>query len=283
VGEFRAIAKTRISQGLSGPVSQILLGILGSGTSGLAIGFIIGQSSGTYLLFSRVVLRSSGLVAQISWHGLFDVVRRYVQFPLFAAWARLLDMAGSGPVLFILFSACYSPVVAGYMFLTERVIARPLYMVSTSLLQVFTGEAGLAVRDDPARMDRRFRQVVLWQFLASAGWIVLANIVATWTFPLVFGQQWVAAIPYLRATSIGYLALAVLHPVSTAPQILERQLLATVWQAGRLILIVSSVMLAWRIGASAVLALWLSSLVQAVFCAAMLALIAHSIRRVQRA
>lgn len=281
VGEFRAIAKTRISQGLSGPMTQILLGVLGVGAPGLAIGFVVGQSSGTYLLFSRVVLCSTGLIAQMSRRGLLAAMRRYAQFPLFASWARLLDMAGSGGILFILISACYSPEVAGYMFLTERVIARPLYMVSTSLLQVFTGEAGVAVRQDPTRIRRRFWQVISRQFLLSSGWIVLANIAAGWAFPLLFGGQWNAAIPYLRAMSVGYLALAVLHPVSTSPQILERQMLATTWQTGRLILVVTSVVTAWRLGAPAVASLWASSLAQASACCVMLGLIANAIRRIQ--
>ena len=54
LGAFQQIARTRISQGLSGPISQIGLGLLGAGAPGLAIGFVIGQSSGTFLLLSRV-------------------------------------------------------------------------------------------------------------------------------------------------------------------------------------------------------------------------------------
>jgi hypothetical protein len=88
----------------------------------------------------------------------------YVRFPLFASWARVLDMAGGGSVLFLVFSACYSPEIAGYMFLTERVIARPLLIVSTSLLQVFPGEAGQAVLQDPARLRQRFWQDLPRQF-----------------------------------------------------------------------------------------------------------------------
>src|SRR5262249_27060596 len=140
-GAFRDIAATRISQGLSGPLSQIAFGLLGLGAPGLAIGFVIGQSSGTFLLFSRVILKSANLAA-ISWAGVRAAIRRYSRFPLVAAWARLLDMAGSGAILFVLFSACFSAEIAGFMFLIERIAARPLFIVSTSLLQVFIGEAG---------------------------------------------------------------------------------------------------------------------------------------------
>jgi len=279
---FRHIAWTRISQGLSGPIAQIVLGLSGAGAPGLAVGFIVGQSSGTVMIFSRVLVAEPRLGTSVSWRCIRGVMRRYARFPLFASWARLLDMAGSGSVLFLIFSACYSPEIAGYMFLTERVIARPLLIVSTSLLQVFTGEAGQAVLQDPARLRHRFWQILPRQFALAAGWMALANLAAGWAFPILFGQQWDAAIPYLRALSVAYLALVVLHPVSTLPQIMERQVMAATWQVGRLILVIASAVIAWQLGWSALTALWISSLAQAVACTAMLGLIAVSIQRIEQ-
>jgi O-antigen/teichoic acid export membrane protein len=279
---FREIASTRLSQGLSGPISQIILGLLRVGTPGLLIGFVIGQSSGTFLLFSRVLLRTPGLLGGITRPGVWRAAWRYRQFPLFASWSKLLENAGTSPILFLLFAHFYSSEIAGFMFLSERVIGRPLLMVSTSLLQVFTGEAGLAVRREPEKVRLRFHQMVPRQFVLCAGWILLANLLADWAFPILFGRQWVAAIPYLRAASLGYLALAVLHPVSSALQIMERQVLSAVWQMARLVLVTGGVMAAWWFGQPAVTALWLSSLAQVIACLGMLALIALSIERIQR-
>jgi O-antigen/teichoic acid export membrane protein len=277
---FRDIARTRISQGITGPASQIILGLFGAGAPGLAIGYVIGQSSGTFLLFARVVLRQRALLAGISWDGILAVARRYAHFPLFASWARVLDMAGSGMILFVLFSACYSSEVAGFMFLSDRVIARPLLLVSTSLLQVFTGEAGRAVNNDPQMLRRRFYQMVPLQFLFAACWILLANAVAGWAFPILFGAEWAAAIPYLRALSLAYLGLAVLHPVSTTLQMLEHQVVAAIWQICRLLLVVGAVLLPWYMGASAVAALWLSSTVQVVCVLAVFVVMVIAIERI---
>ena len=119
------------------------------------------------------------------------------------------------------------------------------------------------------------------QFVVCAGWIVLANVVASWAFPLLFGQQWEEAVPYLRAMSAGYLAVAVLHPVSTSPQIMELQMLSVTWQVARLFLVVTGVIVAWHEGLPAVQALWLASAAQVAACMAMLALIARSIQRIQ--
>jgi O-antigen/teichoic acid export membrane protein len=155
-----------------------------------------------------------------------------------------------------------------------------LLIVSTSLLQVFTGEAGRAVTQDPVQLRRRFYQVVPMQFGLVAGWILFANVLAGWAFPLLFGAQWGQAVPYLRALSLSYLMLSVLHPVSTTLQILEHQVTAVIWQVCRLVLIVGGVLLARRYGMSAVDALWISSLLQAVCCLALLGLMIGSIEQV---
>ena len=281
-GAFKDIARTRISQGVSGPVSQILLGLAGCGVPGLVLGYIIGQSSGTLLLFSRFVLRQRAWLRGVTWGGIAGTARRYAGFPLFASWTRMLDSAGAGTVLFVLFTACYSSQIAGFMFLSERVIARPMLILSTSLLQVFTGEAGRAISQDPVLLRRRFYQVVPLQFLLVAGWILLANLMAAWAFPLLFGARWADAVPYLRALSLSYLMLSVLHPVSTTLQMLEHQVTPAVWQVCRLLLIVGAVLLAHAHGLSAVNALWVCSAVQAVCCLVLLALMVGSIEHVVR-
>ncbi len=108
-GAFRDIAATRIS------LSQIAFGLLGAGAPGLAI----------------AILRSPRIQVAISWRGIHAVARRSAPFLLLVSWARLFDMAGSGTIRFVIFSACYSSESAGFMFLTERVIARPLLIVSS--------------------------------------------------------------------------------------------------------------------------------------------------------
>jgi O-antigen/teichoic acid export membrane protein len=186
-------------------------------------------------------------------------------------------------VLYILFSAYYPSEIVGYMFLAERVIARPLLMVSSSLLQVFSGEAGRTVRHDPNALARRFWQVVPGQLLFALIWIVPVNLSANVAVPLLFGTAWVAAIPCVHALSLAYLALAVLHPVSATLQLLNRQKLAAAWQMSRVAILVSATVAAQRYGLSAVAALWVCSTIQALACGGMLATMAVCIHRVAAA
>lgn len=235
-GDFPAIAKTRLAQGMVGPGSQIALALLGAGTPGLLAGSVLGQSAGTLGLFGGVLSRIRGWRRLLSGRRMRHLAGRYIRFPLISSWAALIDAAGSSQLLYLLVSLAYAPHIAGFIFLVERVVSRPLALVGTSILQVYIGEAGKIAVTDPARLLRRFRQVVSRQFLLALAWVAAANIAATFAFALVFGPEWQEGVIYLRALSIGYLAQAVVQPVFHTLQLLEKQAMAAGWQVGRLCL-----------------------------------------------
>lgn len=247
-GAFPAIAKTRFAQGVVGPIGQIGLALLGAGTPGLLIGNILGQSAGTFGLFGCVIVRLRRWLEALSWRRMRVLARRYVRFPLISSWAALIDAAGSSQLLYLLAAVAYSPHVAGFIFLVERVVSRPLNIVGTSILQVYIGEAGRIVASDPAGLKRRFGQVVSRQFMMAVAWVLLANIAGSLLFATVFGKEWEEGIFYLRALSIGYLAQAVVQPVFHTLQILEKQGLAAGWQIGRLVLTVTVFLAGTRLG-----------------------------------
>jgi O-antigen/teichoic acid export membrane protein len=281
-GAFRAIARTRLYQGVVGPVSQIGLALAGAGAPGLLIGSILGQSAGTFGLFHRLLRSRSALIGMVSWQKMSVLAKRYRRFPLIASWAALIDAAGGSQLLYLLVSVAYSAKIAGLIFLAERVVARPLSIVGTSILQVFMGEAGKTVAADPAKLKKRFYQVVSRQFLLALAWIAVSNIVAAAAFPRLFGRQWGDAVIYLQAMSIGYLAQAIVLPVFHTLQVLERQTLAAAWQISRLLLVVATFMIASRFNVSAPATIFCYSAVQAVACVALLVLMAKSIEARQR-
>jgi O-antigen/teichoic acid export membrane protein len=281
-GAFRAIAQTRISQGMVGPLTQIGLGTTSLGAPGLVIGSILGQSAGTFGLLWKVGKGQRLRLRGISLAKMRALAWRYRHFPLIASWAALIDAAGGNQLLFLLVSWEYSARIAGFIFLAERVVARPLALVATSILQVFVGEAGRTVSSDPAKLRARFYQVTSRQFMLSAAWIALANVGAIAFFPAVFGREWADAVVYLQAMSIGYLAQLVVMPVFHTLQLLEKQTLAAAWQLGRLILILGVFTASIHFGLRAPWAIFCYSVAQALSSATLFALMALAIRRLQR-
>jgi O-antigen/teichoic acid export membrane protein len=282
VNAYRAIARTRLAQGVVGPTSQIGLALLGAGAPGLLVGSILGQSAGTFGLFGTVMGGRTDLLRAITWSRMKAQAARFRQFPLVGSWAALIDAIGSSQLLYLLITTTYSARIAGFIFLAERVVSRPLSIIGTSILQVFVGEAGKTIASDPALLKRRFYQVVTRQFGLAAAWILLANLIAILLFPTMFGEEWRDGVPYLEAISVAYLAQAVVLPVFHTLQLLERQRMAAAWQVGRLVLTVSvfSAGVALDFPAPAVIAVY--SAAQAAACVVFLVMIARSIQQVQR-
>jgi O-antigen/teichoic acid export membrane protein len=281
-GAFGAIAQTRISQGIVGPVTQIGLGASGLGAPGLVIGSILGQSAGTFGLLWKVAAKQHLGFRGVSLAKMRALAWRYRHFPLIASWAALIDAAGGNQLLFLLVSWEYSARIAGFIFLAERVVARPLALVATSILQVFVGEAGRTVSSEPAKLRARFYQVTSRQFMLSAAWIALANVAAAALFSAVFGHEWADAVVYLQAMSIGYLAQLVVMPVFHTLQLLEKQSLAACWQLCRLLLILGVFAASVHFGLRAPWAIFCYSVAQALSSATLFVLMARSIERLQK-
>lgn len=279
---FGAIARTRLWQGLAGPTAQIGLGVVGAGAPGLIVGSILGQSASTLGLFRKSIAPHRAFLGSVSWRRSLALAWRYRRFPLIASWAALLDAAGGYNLLYLVICLQYSPRIAGFVFLIERVVARPLSILGTSILQVFIGEAGKLRLADPAGLRKRFYQVTSRQFAMAAAWIVVANVGGTFLFPIAFGAEWGEAVVYLRAVSLGYLATAVVLPVFHTLQLLEKQMMAAAWQVGRLALIVAVIALTANLGLDASWTIFWYSAAQAVCCAVLFGLMAVSIERLQR-
>jgi O-antigen/teichoic acid export membrane protein len=280
--EFRPIAMSRLSQGIVGPLSQIGLALVGGGAPGLLIGSVLGQSAGTFGLLHRIMHPNPQILKAITFRRMVAMAARYRRFPLIGSWTALLDSVGGNQLLYLMATTQYSPKIAGFIFLVERVIARPLSMVGTSVMQVYVGEVGRTVTSDPDRLMKRFRQVVLHQFVLATGWIIVANIAAAGLFPTVFGANWSDAVIYLQVLSVGYLAQAVVLPVFHTLQLLERQGLAATWQILRLLLTIAVFGLSIRFDISAPIMILSYSVVQALACIALIVLMALSIGQLQK-
>ena len=282
VSAYRAIARTRLAQGVVGPTSQIGLALLGFGAPGLLFGNILGQSAGTFGLFGHMAAIKKDWRAALSWPRIKALAARFKQFPLVGSWAALIDAVGSNQLLYLLITSTYSARIAGFIFLAERVVSRPLSIIGTSILQVFVGEAGRLIATDPAALKRRFYQVATRQLAMATAWILLANLVAIMLFPIMFGEEWRDGVPYLQAISIAYLAQAAVLPVFHTLQLLERQRMAAIWQIGRLILTVGVFAVGVSMNLPAPTVIFAYSVAQAVACVIFFMMMARSIQQVQR-
>lgn len=259
---FAEIARTRVLQAFSGPASQIGLGWLGFGTVGLMVGFVIGQGSGTAGLIWRLLRGEDSPLRRWRWASVRAAALRHRHFALFSSWTGVVS-AASTYVMTVAFAFIYGPAISGFMFLGERVLMRPLFLISSSILPVYTREVARLGLSEMDRLPALFLGVVKKQALIALAWLLPIGLLAPVVIPWAFGSGWAESARYLQVLAIGYFPTSVLHPVLHTLQILRQQKLSALLDVMRSVAVFSAIGLVAWLGMPPLQAALVCSLVQA--------------------
>jgi O-antigen/teichoic acid export membrane protein len=206
---FGALARTRIQQGITGPASQIAFGFAGFGALGLILGQILSQSGGLIRLALSMIADNQRTGISIHRRGLAWAAKRYRRFPIYDSTASLLNMAGAqAPV--ILFAALFSPALAGYYALAQRVLSAPMGLIGKAVSQVLLPRVVKSGRSEEGRrLVLRLVEILSWLSFFPFTMVTLfsAKIV-----PVLFGHEWTPA-----ATLLAWTALWVAWQFVTSP------------------------------------------------------------------
>jgi O-antigen/teichoic acid export membrane protein len=236
---FKIISQTKVYQGYGGPITQIILGLAGANIWGLITGFVIGQSLGASMMFKKLIPHPQQIFKHISRQGIKSMAWRFRDFPLISSFSAIISALGSDSILLIAIPIIYhSTTVTGFIFLINRIVERPLLMVSTSILQVYMGDVSKTQSYSREAMRDRFLKVLGFQFVIAFTWLAIINATAKYIIPFAFGSQWADSVPYIYILTISYLPRMTLHAVTHTLQILEKQKLSAIWDVCRLLAII---------------------------------------------
>lgn len=277
VGQYADIAKTRMSQAIVGPGSQIALGLAGAGTAGLLGGFVIGLWSGTLRLSRRLLLPKPSVFAGVTRASVFDAARKYRHFPLFSSWAGVL--AGSASVGNVIFTVIYGATVGGFVFLGDRIMLQPLRVSGNAFLQVFVGEAGRIFDASPTAFRQLFIGVVGKQAALSVAWLALIYLASHFAIPVVFGRAWGDASRYIDVMLFGYLPTAIAIPASHTLLLMKKQRLSAALDAARFVALIVVIAAATHLAAAPLTAVLAYSVTQGIAQTLILAVVYVEVSR----
>jgi O-antigen/teichoic acid export membrane protein len=282
LSRFSDIARTRIFQALNGPLVQIVLGALHVGKIGLLIGFIVGQGAGTLGLSRKLVFGAHSPLRQVTLKSAKAAAFKYRHFALFSSWSGVFSF-GASALTTLLLTLLYGPVVGGYLFLGERVLVRPMGLLTMSFLQVFMMEAGKAARERPEELRRLFLSITKKQFVISTLWIGSIVLGAPYVIPLAFGNQWDSASIYIQVIGLAFFPSSIANSVMFTLQLIGKQKLAAGLDVVRFCLVLLSLVTAYWLGATPLQALFASSAVLAVTQGIILVIMYLAVDRISRA
>ena len=194
--EYKRLASSRIMQSFTTSGSNLGMGFGGFGFSGLILGNLFGQLLATVYLVRRVIFDDRKYLKLITKNEMYLLLKKYIKFPKFDLSASLLNVSAQ-QVSNILFNTMFSSSIAGYYYLTQRMLGLPVSIVAASILDVFKEQAS---KDFQSRGDAKeiylktFKKLFFLSLIPS----ILLYIFAIDIFTLVFGSSWAISGEYAR-------------------------------------------------------------------------------------
>lgn len=234
--KFTAVSIAKGAQGAGMGFGQLLFGLVSPSTVFLLIGYLAG-----YLLAIVTQIRkgfsSLGDFASSVQSGQNDIVKtakKYRQFPQYSVVSSFANIA-STQIPTVLLAIVFSPEIAGFFFLAQRILGMPIDLLATSIAQVFLGESGEIIENNPAKVLKLFKKIVL--VMAVVGIVPMLIIIwkGEWMFKFVFGDEWGMAGIMAGYLTFMYLARMVSTPLSHTLIVLRKLKVQLVWDIVRLV------------------------------------------------
>jgi len=218
--EFRSIAKTQISQSISGAVVKIILGLYGLKPLGLLIGHAFSQAGGILLLL-RIFWRSFRR-KDISIRRLVFVLKRYSDFPRYRLFSQfLLIFSIQAPLLFSNF--LYGKDVTGQLGLALSTLAMPISIFGNTTSQAYYAEISRIGKNRPLDIFHVTKGIVKKLFWLSFPIFIILFLFGSQLFELAFGGQWQKAGFFSQILSLYLMAQFVSSPVVNVLSVFEKQ------------------------------------------------------------
>lgn len=256
---YVAVGRRNLLQSVTMVVTQLGAGAARAGPAGLIVGLGAGQLAGAVSLLHGAGLKTIEARQGRSIRRMRDVIHTYRRFPLLLTPAGLLNVLGLQlPVLLIAYA--YGSEVAGWLGLTQRVLALPVTLLGQAVAQVYLGELSLSVRQGTGRAQLLFSRASkrLAIFSVAGAGILLA--LGPTLFHVVFGAQWTTSGHYAQALALALAAQLVGVPLSQTLIVMGHQGQQLAWDASRLVLTTGAVWLCIELGGPAIAAVWTMSL-----------------------
>ena len=217
---FGRLAKTKLNQVIAGITTQLACGVLGSGSFGLILGQVIGQSAGAISLGRSLHSHTVAMNHRLRAPRLITVAKRYIRFPKYDLPAALINAFSANLPQFTL-AFLFSPAIAGLYLLAHRVIGMPVAILGQAVGQ------GLYAHSREALAAGTLHRLVLKVASALLAIIALPLIVlyayGEDIFRIIFGPSWSTAGTFASWLILGATAQFIFSPISLMLQATNAQ------------------------------------------------------------
>ncbi len=189
--EYRTLAASKIINSLGNNMVTLLLGFAGFGAWGLVAGNFAGLALLNVFFVAGLIIRHKDAVRNANTSQGKTLIRRYKDLPLSNTPQMLVELVQLYGVIYLL-QAFYSPETVGLYSLSQRLLQAPLWLIGTSLGQVFYKDAS-----EKHQSDGNIREIVLKTiriaFMVALPILLVLLFAGPWLIGLIFGKVWTEA------------------------------------------------------------------------------------------
>jgi len=215
---YKKLANFAIVQAITMISVRLLMGLLGYSQTGLMFSYFAGYFVSTVLLLYNLDFK---LRNKYSIGDLKKVFIRYISFLKYSLFSDSLSvLASTSPN--VLLNNLFGSTSAGYFSLSEKVLGSPIWLITSSVSDVFKQEFSEQNREGK---DCRILFLKTFKTLLFLGLIPFSLIflLAPFVISPLFGEVWSPVGEYIRIFSIMYYSSFVVNPLKSVAYIIKKQ------------------------------------------------------------
>lgn len=220
---FKDIAKTRMTQAVSGNSASMAGGVLSVGFGGLILGQLLSFSGGIF----KLALSAKKDLAIVKSNPLKATFAKYSKFPKYSTFEALANVSAIQLPLILLASYLIGPTV-GYLMLAMKVLSVPMSLIGSAFSQVYLANANNHLANNTLYSYTKLVIFKIFKIIVIP-FGVLA-IASPFIFGCIFGEQWSDVGLYVLAMLPWYFMQILSSPVSMSLHVIGEQKKALIIQ-----------------------------------------------------
>lgn len=201
---------------------QLLGGLLMPGKSnGLILGTVASMIVSSLILGGQIIRDDGRLfVAHLRWRNMRLLIARYKKFPLYGSWSALMNSISWQLPSFLL-TYFFSPQVAGYYAVGNRLLRLPLDVLGSAVAQVFFQRSAESKEQGTLAtlVVNTFRQLVIFSLFP----LLTITLTGASVFRFLLGPVYSEAGVYSQILSVWTFLVFISSPMSMLFATLEKQ------------------------------------------------------------
>jgi O-antigen/teichoic acid export membrane protein len=231
---YRRLAISRVVQNASSSLPQLAAGFMKSGPLGLVGGQLAGQLLATSVMASLIYRDDKIYTKKIHLNRLLVLAKKYMNYPKFMIAGQLMNTISGSLPLFLL-STLFSPAIAGFYSLSQRVLIAPSVLIGSAIGDVYLSDASRIYRVN-GNCLLIYKKTFLRLCLVSVVFVLPVFLFGNEIFAYIFGENWREAGEIASILAIMVLFQTISSPLSQTVLFANLQKIDLIWQFLRLIL-----------------------------------------------